>query len=66
MTIIHMMMNVKIFCIFLFYVLNPYFYQTPSTRLQSEPFYASKYLCSVEYVNLRSDKKYNNTKVERK
>ena len=43
------------------YVLNPYFYQTPTAKLQAESFYASRHLCSVEYVNLRSGKKYNTT-----
>lgn len=55
-------MNIKIFWIFMIYIYNTYFYQTPGINWQQDRFYASKHLCSIEYVNLRSGKSKNTTK----
>lgn len=41
------------------YVLNSYFYQTPSINWQQDRFYASKHFCSIDFVSLRPVKSYN-------
>jgi len=43
------------------YVYNTYFYKTPAITWHQDRFYASKHLCSIEYVNLRSGKSKNTT-----